>query len=163
MTFTDEHLHRLYRYGISLTHNDAQAHDLLQDAIETYLKKPPVSEAASMAYLRRIMRNRFIDQYRHANRFPEESLSEVEETLGIDARLLEDIVITEQQLEMAWGQLSNDEREMLFLWAVEEMSANDIAQELEMPRGTVLSRNYRLRNKFNQPDKPTLSKEGLKQ
>lgn len=163
MTFTDEHLQRLYRYGISLTHNDAQAHDLLQDAIESYLQKPPASEAASMAYLRRIMRNRFIDQYRHANRFPEETLTAVEETLGIDARLLEDIVITDQQLDMAWGQLNTDERETLFLWAVEDMSANAIAQELDIPRGTVLSRIYRLRNKFKQPDKPAQSTQGLKQ
>ena len=152
MTFTDEHLHRLYRYGISLTHNEAHAHDLLQDAIESYLKNPPISEAASIAYLRRIMRNRYIDQYRHANRYPQETLSDADETLGIDARLLEDIVITEQQLDIAWQQLSDDERETLFLWAVEGMSANDIAQELEIPRGTVLSRIYRLRNKFKLPD-----------
>ena len=163
MIFTDEHLQRLYRYGISLTHNEARAHDLMQDAIESYLKKPPASDAASMAYIRRIMRNRFIDQYRHANRFPEEALNEVEETLGIDARLLEDIVITEQQLDIVWEQLGIDERETLFFWAVEGMSAREIAQELDIPRGTVLSRIYRLRKKFNHPDKLVTIKQGLPQ
>ncbi len=163
MKFTDEHLQRLYRYGISLTHNEAHAHDLLQDAVESYLKKPPADDAASMAYIRRIMHNRFIDQHRHTNRFPEDALTEVEETLGIDARLLEDIVITEQQLDIAWEQLSIGERETLFLWAVEGMSASEIAQELNMPRGTVLSRIYRLRNKFNHPDTVVQIKQGLPQ
>ena len=43
------------------------------------------------------------------------------------------------------------------------MSANAIAQELEIPRGTVLSRIYRLRNKFNHPDESAQTKQGLSQ
>jgi len=149
MTFTDEHLQQFYRYGISLSQNEAQAYDLLQDALESYLKSPPVNDAASMGYIRSIMRNRYIDQYRHRNRFPEEGLDNIEETLGIDARLLEDIVVTAQQLDEVWQQLSTSEREIIFLWAVEDMSANDIANELDMPRGSVLSKIYRLRNRMN--------------
>ena len=148
MKFTDEHLQQLYRYGISLSQNEAHAYDLLQDALESYLKRPPLNDAASMGYIRSIMRNRYIDQYRHRNRFPEEGLETIEDTIGIDTRLLEDIVITEQQLDVVWQQLSVSEREIMFLWAVEDMSANDIAVELDMPRGSVLSKIYRLRNRI---------------
>ena len=148
MTFTDEHLQQLYRYGISLSHNEAQAYDLLQDGLESYLNRPPTNDASSMGYIRSIMRNRYIDQYRHRNRFPEEGLEVIEETVGIDVRLLEDIVVTAQQLDVVWQQLSTSEREIIFLWAVEDMSAKDIAIELDMPRGSVLSKIYRLRNRI---------------
>jgi len=148
MTFTDEHLQQLYRYGISLSRNETQAYDLLQDALESYLNRPPITDSASMAYIRSIMRNRYIDQYRHRNRFPEENLDVIEETLGIDTRLLEDIVVTSQQLDVIWQELNAGEREIMFLWAVEEMSANDISTELDMPRGSVLSKIYRLRNRI---------------
>jgi len=149
MTFTDEHLQKLFRYGVSLTRNDAQAYDLLQDALETYLKKPPANDASSMGYIRSVMRNRFIDQYRQRSRFPEQQLDDEEETLSIDERLLEDIVITHQELDTVWQKLSLVECELMFLWAIEELSASEIATELEMPRGTVLSRIYRLRNRLN--------------
>jgi len=152
MMFKDEHLQKLYRYGISLSHNEAQAYDLLQDALELYLNKPPVSDAASMGYIRSIMRNRYIDQYRHRNRFPEVTLDVLEDAVSIDVRLLEDVVITAQQLDTVWKELDIVEREIIFLWAVEGMSANDIAIELEMPRGSVLSKIYRLRNRIKKTD-----------
>jgi len=149
MTFSDEHLQSLYRYGISLSKDETLAYDLLQDALESFLKKPPMTAAASLSYIRRIMRNKYIDQYRHKNRFPEQNLDVIEDTMSMDTRLLEDIIITKQQLDIVWQQLSEIEREIMFLWAVEGMTANEISLELALPRGSILSKIYRLRSRIN--------------
>lgn len=149
MILLDEHLQQLYRYGISLSNDETRAYDLLQDALESFLKIPPKKADASMSYIRRIMRNRYIDQYRHQHKFPEESFNELDDAVGIDTRLLEDIIITRQQLDVVWQQLNSIEQEIIFLWAIEDMTAHEISIELDMPRGSVLSKIYRLRNRMN--------------
>jgi len=40
------------------------------------------------------------------------------------------------------------EREILHLWAVEGMTTAQIAEQLDTPRGTVLSRIYRMRQRL---------------
>lgn len=149
MNFSDEQLQQLYRYGISLSKDETQAYDLLQDALESFLKKPPTHTITTLAYIRRIMRNKYIDQCRHKNRFPEESFDELEGTISIGTRLLEDVLITRQQLDIVWQQLTHIEREIMFLWAVESMSAREISTELDIPRGSILSKIYRLRNRIS--------------
>jgi len=146
--FNNDQLQQLFRYGCALTTDEQQAHDLLQDAIESCLRHPPNQHAALMSYTRTIMRNRFIDGARHQQRFPQESLDDEQMTVDMDVRMLEDIVINENELDGLWGLLKPLEREILFLWAVEEYSTSEIASQLDMPRGTVLSRIHRLRKRL---------------
>ena len=51
-----------------------------------------------------------------------------------------------------YGQLTKMvdifEREILYYWAIEGMTAQEISRQIDTPRGTVLSRLYRLRKKF---------------
>ena len=61
---------------------------------------------------------------------------------------LEDIVIAQADLEIVWELLDPFERELLYYWAVEEMTAQEIAGQIDVPRGTVLSRIYRVRKKI---------------
>ncbi len=142
-------LQSLFRYGFSLTHDEDAACDLLQDALEISLRKVPDRAGAAMAYVRSIMRHRFIDQYRRENRHPTVSLDDDEnQPVDIDPRVLEDVVIAEHEIESIMAMLAPLERELLFFWAVEGCTAQEIAERTDSPRGTVLSRIHRLRQKI---------------
>ena len=140
-------LQRLFRYGFSLTHDEDAAYDLVQDALETSLRKAPFNTAAAMSYVQSIMRNRFIDQYRRDHRHPTVSFDD-NQPVNIDLRVLEDTVIAEHEVEAIMTGLEPLERELLFFWAVEGYTAQEIARHIDCPRGTVLSRIHRLRQKI---------------
>jgi RNA polymerase sigma-70 factor (ECF subfamily) len=142
-------LQRLFRYGFSLTHDEDAAYDLLQDALEITLRKGPDNPGTAMRYVQSIMRNRFIDQYRRDHRHPTTSLDENDnQPVNIDPRVLEDIVIAEYEVEAIMAILEPLERELLYFWAVEGYTAQEIADWTDSPRGTVLSRIHRLRQKI---------------
>ena len=142
-------LQRLFRYGFSLTHDEDAAYDLLQDAVEVSLRKGPDSAGAVLQYIQRIMRNRFIDQYRRDHRHPVVSLDvNNNEPVNIDPHVLEDIVIAEHEVNSIMATLEPLERELLFFWAVEGYTAQEIADWTGSPRSTVLSRISRLRQKI---------------
>jgi RNA polymerase sigma-70 factor, ECF subfamily len=60
-------------------------------------------------------------------------------------RDLEETVVDAITATQIWNTLNPAEREVVFLWAVEGLSASEIADQLGEPRGTVLSRLRRLR------------------
>jgi len=141
-------LQRLFRYGCTLCNNQDDAYDLLQYALEKILQNQSSRQHASdLAYVRAIMRNRFIDEYRRSNRFPEQSYDD-NSTVAMDETSLEDMVIAQVDLEIVWEILDPFEREILYYWAVEEMTAQEISSQIDVPRGTVLSRIYRVRKKI---------------
>lgn len=112
-TIDKEQLQQLYRYGCMLTNDEHTSYDLLQDAIEICLRKPPDTDSTA-AYVRKIMRNRFIDSLRKANKFPEISIDHEDVPMDIDSSLLEDVVINQQELDAIWDCLDIHERELLF-------------------------------------------------
>ena len=141
-------LNRLFRYGCSLTRNEQSSYDLLQDALEASLRKAPRDPEATVQYIRSIMRNRFIDQYRRSQRFPESDLDDTNEPVPIDSRMLEDVVIAQHDVERMMARLQPMERELLFLWAVEGYTARELAEQTGTSRGTILSRLHRLKQKI---------------
>ena len=142
-------LNRLYRYSYVLTGDESAAYDLLQDAVERFLRCPPAAVDSQEAYLRRILRNRFIDLRRRAQRLAEEPLEAATEGAIADLRSLESVVIAEKDLEDLWPRLSPLEREILYLWALEDCSAGEIALRVGRPRSTVLSQIHRLRKRMS--------------
>ncbi len=146
--FDREVLQKLYRYACTLCTNKDDAYDLLQYALEKYLHEQSDNKKGSeISYVRTIIRNRFIDGYRRKKRFPEESYDD-ESTVAIDVTSLEDTVLAQVELEIMWQKFDPFEREILYYWAVEEMTAQEISEQINKPRGTVLSRIYRLRKKI---------------
>lgn len=146
-------LHKLYRYGYSLTNNESSAYDLLQDALERFLKHSQTHSTVETPefYIRRIMRNGFIDKLRREKRYPLETLSGADEHIAdSDLQDLESLVTDQQTVNLIWETLNPLERELLHLWAVEEFTAREIAEQLEAPRGTILSRIHRLRRKIRE-------------
>lgn len=149
--FDEPALNSLYRYGLALTNDESLSYDLLQDALERYLKLPSSRrpENGGLAYLRTSMRNRYIDQLRHQQRFPSEPINTEDEmpvslALPDPAELLIDLHALQALLE----RLQPLERELLHLWAYEEYTAQEIADLLATPRGTILARIHRLRKKI---------------
>ena len=141
-------LQQLYQYGLSLTHHTQDAHDLLQTALEKWVKsgKPARTPAA---YIRKIMRNQFIDDCRRRKIVSFEPLEE-SEPLMLDEQSLEQQTINSDMIEQLLEHLNVTEREVLYLWAVLEYTTSEIATELEIPRGTILSRLFRIRKKAQQ-------------
>ena len=140
-----ELLQSLYRYCICLTGNSAQAEDLLQTAVENWLKggSRPVQ---LKAYLRKVIRNQFIDDCRRLKLVDFEPLDDNAAVL-LDATCLEEIEIQHNLIEYLFEQLNPAEREVLYLWAIEGYSAAEIAADLQQPRGTILSRLHRIKLK----------------
>ena len=145
--FDEESLQKLFRYACSLCINQDDAYDLLQYSIEKYLHNQSRIQGGEMSYVRTIIRNRFIDEYRRSQRFPEDTYDD-EVAIDIDIATLEETVLGQVELEIVWKSFDPFEREILYYWAVEEMTAQEISTELDVPRGTVLSRIYRLRKKI---------------
>jgi len=147
MVLDRENLQKLHRYAYSLTANEADAYDLLQSAIETSLSRPSDSVNKTIAYIRVIMKNRFIDEYRHKQTFPLEDIDD-HSPVRMDVSSLEDVVIASHDLACLWKTLEPADREVLFYWAVEGFSMREIADKLEISRGTLLSRMHRLRKRL---------------
>ena len=148
--FNQSDMQRLYRYGCTLCMDQDDAYDLLQYAFEKYLKSRTKRKYGSdMAYVRSIMRNRFIDEYRRSKRFPEESYDE-QSPVAMNESSLEDIVIAQSDLEIIWEKLDPFEREILYYWAIEEMTTKEISLQINVPKGTILSRIFRVRKKITE-------------
>lgn len=143
---TETLLIRGYRYALSLTHEPAQAEDLLQDAWVSVLR---AGGPQKRAYLFSAIRSRFLDQQRRAQLVVIESLDEdnaheVPSTEGKD----ELIFAETQMLEKALAILRPVEREVLLLFEVEGYTAQEISTLTGQARGTVLSLIHRSRKKL---------------
>lgn len=144
---TPELLQRGYRYALSLTHDKARAEDILQDACVAILR---LGGSWQRGYLFRAIRNRFIDLYRRELVAPMEGVEDfgqipenVEGVMGSES-----IVINVDVLDKALARLRVEEREALFLAAVEGYTAAEIADLTGRPRGTILSLVFRARRKI---------------
>ena len=137
-----------YRFALSLTHDPAQAEDLLHDAWVAVLKaKGP----HSAPYLITTIRHRFIDQRRRALVAPMESLDTGPRSTMDEAQFWNDpcdAVALRTTLHRAMELLRPEERATLLLSAVEGYSAREIGELLDLPRGTVLSLMHRTRTKM---------------
>ncbi len=145
----DELFQRGFRYALALSHDPDRAADLLQDACVSCLR---AGAAWRTGYLFSAIRSRFVDQYRR-------QMISVVEPIG-DPGALERAGAAEDpthdelfradldHLDRALGGLRADEREALYLSAVEGYSAREIAEATGRPRGTVLSVIHRARRKL---------------
>lgn len=151
MTFDKTHLNQLYRYCFTLTVHQEDAYDLLQTSLEKYLKHQKNQEqqdsSPQTAYLRRIIRNQFIDDARRKKCVPFEELTNENEATTIDIQPLDNLFINEERVDQIWELLNTSEREVIFLWAIEGYTVKEISEEINVPRGTILSKIHRLRQK----------------
>jgi RNA polymerase sigma factor (sigma-70 family) len=144
MKFDRTSLNKLFHYCLALCGQRDDAYDLLQDSLEKYLSKPESSVSNPQAFIKRIARNRFFDLQRRKKIIQFDVLESADEIVN-DEKDLESLLVDELTLKRTWQLLSAAEREVIFLWAVEDLSTAEIAAQLGIPRATVLSRLRRLR------------------
>jgi RNA polymerase sigma-70 factor (ECF subfamily) len=154
-----EHMASLYTAALRMTRNPADAEDLVQ---ETYLKAyrafDSFQEGTNLkAWLYRILTNTFINSYRAKKRRPDETDIDDVENLFLYRRLgglegasagrsAEDEVLdhfTEAEVKEAIESLPEQFRLAVLLGDVEGFSYKEIAEILEIPIGTVMSRLHR--------------------
>ncbi len=144
-------MQRGYRFALSLTHDSSRAEDLLQDAWFSVLR---VKGPWSRSYLFRTVRNRFIDECRRDGRVGMETLQDHDNAeAAVDSQSWHDddrVFATNGAFDRVLGNLRAEERAVLYLSAVEEYTAQQVADLLDWPRGTVLSMLHRTRGKLRQ-------------
>jgi len=155
---TSEFMGSLYTAALRMTRNPSDAQDLVQ---ETYLKAYrgyAGFEAGTnlKAWLYRILTNTFINTYRSRARRPEETeLDDVEELYlfrrlgnredGIGRSAEDEALswITDDEVKAALESLSESFRMTVLLADVEGFSYKEIAEIMDVPIGTVMSRLHR--------------------
>ena len=143
------HLPALRRYAMSLTGNTSQADDLVQDCIERALRQlSQLRELPRIAgWLRRILHNLYIDDLRrNRGKSKEVDIDEFADHLELSVSAAERHVV--RDLSKAMRRLSVEHREILLLVSVEELNYREIAEELGIPQGTVMSRLARARERL---------------
>lgn len=143
--FDRTELNQFYRYCVALTGDADDAFDLLHDCIEKLMHRDRKAIQDLNHYFLRMIRNRFFDDQRKIGTRPTDEFDENRSIVAMGSKSLEDIVADRHEVERVMGLLAPGEREILFLWAVEGFTVQNIADHLEQPKGTILSKLYRLK------------------
>jgi RNA polymerase sigma-70 factor (ECF subfamily) len=146
----------LYNTAFRMTRNAEDAQDLVQ---ETYLKAYKYYDKFEVgtnfkAWLFKIMKNTFINNYRKRQQAPPQSdFADIEESFESqvtdEARRIKDPEeellegVLDEDLQRAIDELPPDYRMVVLLADLEGFSYKEIADILEVPVGTVMSRLYR--------------------
>ena len=136
----------LRRYARALVGDRAVADDLIQDTLERAWAKIGQFRAGSnlRAWMFSIMHNLHINQARGKR----ESASFDDETAEISVRATQGDGLEIRDLERALRELPIEQREILLLVALEDLSYEEVASALGIPLGTVMSRLSRARERL---------------
>lgn len=142
-------LPRLRRYARAMLGDRAAADDLVQDTLERAWSRISQWRPGSdlRAWLFGIMHNLRVDQLRRGG-LATTSLDDEDEAADVPVRPTQTDLLEVMDLETALRQLPDEQREILSLVALEEMSYADIAALLGIPIGTVMSRLSRGRERL---------------
>ena len=138
---------RLRRYARAMLGDRAAADDLVQDTLErAWVRLHQWRTGSDMrAWLFGIMHNLRIDQLRRPG-LPTQSIDA--DDFQVPTRATQNDELELREIESALSQLPDEQREVLLLVALEEMSYADIAATLGIPAGTVMSRLSRGRERL---------------
>jgi RNA polymerase sigma-70 factor (ECF subfamily) len=152
------HINSMYNFGYRLTLERDDAKDLVQD---TYLKAYRFIESFqkgtnAKAWLFRILKNSFINDYRKKSKEPNKvDYQEVEAYYNseeVDRQITPDLRV-ESLKDMIGDEISNalnaldvDFRTVIILCDLEGFKYEEMAKILDIPIGTVRSRLHRARN-----------------
>lgn len=138
---------RLRRYARALTRNAQAADDLVQDCLERAWRKAHHWEPGTdlRAWLFTLMHNLHINTLRRKR-------PDTEPMAHNDYRdprqQTPDAALNLRDLEQGLAQLSEEQREVLLLVCLEEMSYEQVAAVIGVPIGTVMSRLHRARERL---------------
>ncbi len=141
----EPYIPRLRRYALALLHNRVLADDLVQDTLERALRKFALfrRDTDLRAWLFTVMHNVYVNDVRASARRHTESVDAIEPTVTTadDAAILRDLL-------SALERLAPEQREVLLLVGLEQLSYEETARVLDVPPGTVMSRLARGRERL---------------
>ena len=153
------HIDSMYNFAFRLTNDEDDANDLVQD---TYLKAFRFINSFergtnAKAWLFRILKNSFINDYRKKSKEPSKvDYQEVETTYNsfddTDTEFTTDLRVEAVQdmigdeVATALNSLPVDFRTVIILCDIEGFTYEEMAKILDIPIGTVRSRLHRARN-----------------
>ncbi|RDK11383.1 sigma-70 family RNA polymerase sigma factor [Cupriavidus lacunae] len=138
-------LPQLHRYARALTGDAAWADDLVQDTVERALGRTSLLRAHSntRAWLMTILRHLYIDQLRKRHELALDADDPLWQQLEAPAGEVDGLLLLDVQ--RALYRLPLEQREVLLLVALEQLSYREAAAILQVPVGTVMSRLSRAR------------------
>ena len=143
--FSKDEYNQAYRYAISLCGNPDDAFDLVQTSFERLLKRGIQELDNPKLYLYRIIRNRFIDTCRQKKNWKFNEFHDESNIVHLNTHQFDDVLVAEGEVERLLQDVSPEDRELLYLSAVEGYSVTEISDFSGTPRGTILSRLHRLK------------------
>lgn len=168
------HVNSMYNFAYRLTLDEDDAKDLLQD---TYLKAYRFIDSFqkgtnAKAWLFRILKNSFINDYRKKSKEPSKvDYQEVESFYNsedVDRQITPDLRVETLQ-DMIGDEISNalnaldvDFRTVIILCDLEGFKYDEMAKILDIPIGTVRSRLHRARNLLKEKLSEYAKKMGYK-
>lgn len=138
----------LRRYATALVGSVSWADDLVQDTIERALRGADTLEDMNRlgAWLRSILHNVYLSELRRRRPVVSIDLTDLNDTLSYSTAQVDRNAINE--FVRAIASLSIEHRQVLLLVGVEGLSYREVAQELGVPIGTVMSRLARARERL---------------
>lgn len=168
------HINAMYNFAYRLTFDDDDAKDLVQD---TYLKAFRFITSFergtnAKAWLFRIMKNSFINDFRKKSKEPAKVDYQEVETFynsdDVDKAITTDLRVETVQ-DMMGDEISNalnsldvDFRTVIILCDLEGFKYDEMAKILDIPIGTVRSRLHRARNLLKEKLRDYANKMGFK-
>ncbi len=169
------HAEALYNFAYHLTYDEEDANDLVQD---TFLKAFRFIDSYERgtngkAWLFKILKNGFINEYRRQSRQPHEvdyeefvTYQESDTAAGVgNMDLREDLFrgLIGDEVTRAVNGLPVDFRTVILLSDVEGFTYEEIAKIIDIPIGTVRSRLHRARNLMKEKLRDYAKKMGYKE
>ncbi|MEY2409620.1 MAG: hypothetical protein QOF48_2290 [Verrucomicrobiota bacterium] len=135
------HYASLYRFALSLSRDETAAADLVQQTFFLWASKGDKLRVARAArsWLLTTLHREFLGSCRRETRFAHVEVSEADEELPLVAPQTTDHLDAHAVMQ-ALMQVAEIYRAPLALFYLEDMSYQDIADTLEVPAGTVMSR-----------------------
>lgn len=157
----DAHYEALYRYAYRLSGSSSDAEDLTQEAFGKALARLPQLREPdrAKAWLFRILRNLYLHKVRDQKRHKVVPLDAVGDLPGRSADD-EMPAIDPAKLQQALNELDESFRTPIILFYFEDFSYRDIAEQMELPIGTVMSRLARAKSHLRARLAPTQHSDG---
>jgi RNA polymerase sigma-70 factor (ECF subfamily) len=144
-----DHLDDLYRYAYRLSGSTTDAEDLVQQTFLAAQASLDQLRDARQArgWLCTILRHAFLKSRQKRTPVPASNLGL--ELDGLEAASIEDDApIDREELQRALGKLSDEFRVIVLMFYLEECSYREIAERLNLPIGTVMSRLSRAKSQL---------------
>ncbi len=138
----DAHYQALYRFGMSLTRNTDKAADLVQETFCIWAAKGGQLNDRSKAktWLFTTLHREFLSQLRRASKFSDEPIDEESAAAVASPEDHADRQMDGQRALELLGELDETYRAPLALFYLQQHSYKEIAEILDVPIGTVMSR-----------------------